>query len=72
MSLSLRDKRYNDVRLTFKEEGHSYTDTFGNKYLSTTTLLGQYHNAFDKKYWLKKKSEELVSLQDYLNQQNNI
>lgn len=69
MSLSLRDKRYNDVRLTFKEEGHSYTDTFGNKYLSTTTLLGQYHNAFDKKYWLKKKSEELGISEKRLEQQ---
>ena len=28
--LTLRDTRYNDVRLIFQEEGHKYTDTFGN------------------------------------------
>lgn len=57
--LQLRDKRYNDVRLVFKEEGHTYTDTFGNPYISTTTILGQYKEKFDKKYWLPKKAKEL-------------
>lgn len=56
---TLRDTRYNDVRLIFKEEGHSYTDTFGNKYLSTTTLLHHYKEPFDRDYWLKKKAKEL-------------
>lgn len=56
---TLRDTRYNDVRLIFKEEGHSYTDTFGNKYLSTTTLLHNYKEPFDRDYWLKKKAKEL-------------
>ena len=37
--------------------------------MSTTTLLGQYHNAFDKKYWLKKKSEELGISEKRLEQQ---
>ena len=57
--LTLRDTRYNDVRLIFKEEGHKYNDTFGNEYKSTTTLLHSYQPVFDKKYWLKKKAKEL-------------
>ena len=57
--LYLRDTRYNDVRLIFKEEGHKYNDSFGNEYKSTTTLLHDYKPVFDKKYWLKKKSKEL-------------
>lgn len=57
--LQLRDKRYNDVRLIFTEEGHTYKDTFGNPYISTTTILGKCKEAFDKKYWLPKKAKEL-------------
>ena len=57
--LTLRDTRYNEVRLIFKEEGHKYTDTYGNEYLSTTTLLHNYKPAFDKSYWLEKKAKEL-------------
>lgn len=57
--LILRDTRHNDVRLIFKEEGHSYTDNFGNSYLSTTQLLHQYKEPFDRDYWLKKKAKEL-------------
>lgn len=57
--LQLRDTRYNDVRLLFDEPTHKYTDTFGNSYISTTTILGQYKEAFDKKYWLTKKAKEL-------------
>lgn len=57
--LQLRDKRYNDVRMVFNEAEHSYVDTFGNKYISTTTILGNYKQAFDKDYWLKKKAKEL-------------
>ena len=56
---NVRDTRYEDVRLTFKEEGHSYTDSLGNSYLSATTLLHRYSPAFDKSYWLKKKAKEL-------------
>lgn len=59
MSLSLRDPRYYDVRLVFDEGPHKYTDTVGNEYLSVTTMLGQLHEEFDKKYWLRKKSQEL-------------
>lgn len=56
---TLKDKRYNDIKLTFQEDGHKYTDSLGNEYLSTTTLLHNYSNKFDKDYWLKKKSKEL-------------
>lgn len=57
--LELRDKRYENVRLIFKEEGHKYTDTFGNEFISTTTILHNYAPKFDKDYWLKKKAQEL-------------
>lgn len=33
----------------FNEEAHRYSDDLGNIYLSTTTLLGQYEEAFDTK-----------------------
>ena len=57
--LQLKDKRYNDVRMIFNEEAHSYTDTFGNKYKSMTTILGEYKEKFNKGYWLPKKAKEL-------------
>lgn len=57
--LTLRDTRYNEIKLIFTEKNHQYTDTFGNKYKSTTTLLHEYAPKFDKSYWLKKKAEEL-------------
>lgn len=57
--LELRDKRYNDVRLIFKEDGHKYNDTYGNDYISTTTILHQYQPTFERDYWLKKKAKEL-------------
>lgn len=57
--LELKDTRYNDVKLIFKEEGHKYNDTNGNDYISTTTILHSLAPAFDKKYWLRKKSKEL-------------
>lgn len=57
--LELKDTRYNDVRLIFKEDGHSYTDTLGRSYTSATTLLHNYAPKFDKSYWLKKKAKEL-------------
>lgn len=57
--MELKDKRYNDVRLIFKEDGHKYNDTYGNDYISTTTILHQYAPKFDKSYWLKKKAKEL-------------
>lgn len=57
--LELKDTRYNDVKLIFKEDGHKYNDTNGNDYISTTTILHSLAPAFDKKYWLKKKAKEL-------------
>lgn len=57
--LQLRDTRYSQVHLTFKEDGHKYTDNYGNEYKSTTTLLHDYKPAFDREYWLKKKAKEL-------------
>ena len=57
--LELKDTRYNDVKLIFKEDGHKYNDTNGNDYISTTTILHSLAPVFDKKYWLKKKAKEL-------------
>lgn len=57
--ITLKDTRYNDIKLIFKEEGHKYYDSLGNDYISTTTILHKYKNPFDKKYWLRKKSKEL-------------
>lgn len=57
--LQLGDKRYNDIRLIFDEPTHKYTDSLGNSYISTTTILGQYKEKFDKAYWLPKKAKEL-------------
>lgn len=59
MSFQLRDLRYNDIHLTFHEEGHKYNDSLGNEYKSMTTLLHEYQPKFEKDYWLKKKAKEL-------------
>ena len=56
----MKDTRYDSNFLYFQEEGHKYTDTNGNRYLSVTTLIhDNYVPKFDKKYWLHKKSREL-------------
>ena len=57
--MELRDKRYEEIKLIFKEDEHKYTDTKGRSYLSTTTLLHSYAPKFDKSYWLHKKAKEL-------------
>lgn len=67
--LELRDKRYNDIRLVFDELQHKYTDTLGNGYISTTTILHNYQPKFDKSYWLRKKSKELGISEKKLEQQ---
>ena len=67
--LELRDKRYNDIRLVFDEPQHKYTDTLGNRYISTTTILHNYQPKFDKSYWLRKKSKELGISEKKLKQQ---
>ena len=38
---------------------HKYTDTYGNEYISVTTIIGNYSPKFDKDYWLHKKAKEL-------------
>lgn len=50
---------YKDIRLYFDEPEHKYTDSLGNSYKSTTTLLHEYQPKFDKDYWLKKKAKDL-------------
>lgn len=70
--LELRDKRYNDIRLVFDEPQHKYTDTLGNGYISTTTILHNYQPKFDKSYWLRKKSKELGISEKKLEQQWDI
>lgn len=71
--LQLRDTRYNDIHLTFKEDGHKYSDNFGNEYLSVTTMLGNYHQKFNKNYWLLKKAKELhISPKELEKQWNTI
>lgn len=56
----MRDTRYDEIFLYFKEDGHKYNDTLGNNYKSVTTLIHDtYVPKFDKKYWLHKKSKEL-------------
>lgn len=67
--MTLRDTRYNDVKLIFKEDGHKYNDTLGNEYKSTTTLLHDYQPKFDKSYWLKKKAKELHTTEKKLEKQ---
>lgn len=52
------DIRYNSDFLYFQEDGHKYTDTFGNEYLSVTTFIHNYVNKFDENYWLRKKAKE--------------
>ena len=56
----MRDSRYDEIFLYFKEEGHKYNDSLGNSYTSVTTLIhDNYVPKFNKKYWLHKKAREL-------------
>lgn len=56
----MRDTRYDEVFLYFKEEGHKYNDSLGRSYTSVTTLIhDNYVPKFNKKYWLHKKAKEL-------------
>ena len=50
---------FNDNFLYFDEGPHKYTDTYGNEYISVTTIIGNYSPKFDKDYWLHKKAREL-------------
>lgn len=58
--LKLRDTRYNDVRLIFKEDGHKYTDTLGNEYLSTTTFYMNTKQSLIKLFGFVRKLKNLV------------
>lgn len=66
---AVRDKRYDNIRLIFDEPTHKYTDTNGNSYVSTTTLLHTYQPSFDKAYWLERKAKELGISQKRLEEQ---
>uniref|UniRef100_A0AAU8MK32 Exonuclease V n=1 Tax=Geladintestivirus 2 TaxID=3233134 RepID=A0AAU8MK32_9CAUD len=56
----MKDTRYDEIFLYFKEEGHKYNDSNGNSYSSVTTLIhDNYVPKFNKAYWLRKKSKEL-------------
>ena len=56
----MRETRYDEIFLYFKEEGHKYNDSLGNSYTSVTTLIhDNYVPKFNKKYWLHKKAREL-------------
>lgn len=49
---------YKNIHLYFDEGPHKYTDSNGNEYISTTTIIGQYAPKFDAKYWARKKAKE--------------
>lgn len=66
----MRDPRYDEIFLYFKEEGHKYNDSLGNSYKSVTTFIhDNYVPKFNKKYWLHKKSRELGISEKALEQQ---
>ena len=66
----MRDARYDEIFLYFKEEGHKYTDSNGNSYTSVTTLIhDNYVPKFNKKYWLHKKAKELGITEKQLEKQ---
>lgn len=50
---------FNDNFLYFDEGPHKYSDTYGNEYISVTTIIGNYSPKFDKDYWLHRKAKEL-------------
>ena len=64
---------YKNIHLYFEEAGHKYTDSNGNQYISTTTIIGQYAPKFNTKYWAHKKAKEQgVSEKEILRQWNQI
>lgn len=71
--MEVRDSRYAEIKLIFKEDEHKYTDTRGKSYLSTTTMLHNYAPKFERSYWLRKKARELGISESALEKQwNNI
>ena len=64
---------YKNIHLYFDEGPHKYTDSNGNEYISTTTIIGQYAPKFDMKYWARKKAKEQgVTEKEILRQWNQI
>ena len=64
---------YKTTYLYFDEGPHKYTDSNGNEYISTTTIIGNYCPKFDAKYWARKKAKEQgVSEKEILRQWNKI
>jgi hypothetical protein len=49
---------YKNTYLYFDEGPHRYTDTNGNEYISTTTIIGNYVPKFDADFWAHKKAIE--------------
>ena len=64
---------YRNTHLYFDEGPHKYTDSNGNEYISTTTIIGNYVPKFDTKYWAHKKAKEQgVSEKEIIRQWNTI
>ena len=64
---------YKNIHLYFDEGPHKYTDSNGNEYISTTTIIGQYAPKFNMKFWARKKAKEQgVSEKEILRQWNQI
>ena len=64
---------YKNIHLYFDEGPHKYTDSNGNEYISTTTIIGQYAPKFDAKRWARIKAKEQgVTEKEILRQWNQI
>ena len=64
---------YKDIYLRFDEGPHKYTDSNGNEYISTTTIVGKYAPKFDVDFWAHKKAKEQgVSEKEILRQWSKI
>lgn len=64
---------YKNTHLYFDEGPHKYTDSNGNEYISTTTIIGQYAPKFDAKRWARIKAKEQgVTEKEILRQWNQI
>lgn len=51
--------------ISFNEALHKYTDEENKVYTSVTTVIGKYHEEFDKKGWALKKSLDLSVFNPY-------
>lgn len=64
---------YINTHLYFDEGPHKYTDSNGNEYISTTTIIGKYAPKFNINYWAHKKAKEQgVSEKEIIKQWNKI